>query len=85
MEHLSGADEGIAVIKMNRPSAKNALGKVFMDQLSSSLNTLKHSKTRVIIIKSMLDTVFCAGADLKVCNARFHREHLHSALFSGSL
>jgi len=71
VEKLSGADEGIAVISMNRPSVKNAIGKNFLSQLESSIYSLKHSSARVVILRSLVDKTFCAGADLKVCVQSF--------------
>lgn len=51
---------------MNRPSVRNAIGKVFLSQFENHLYKLKHCrKTRVVIIKSDVENTFCAGADLK--------------------
>lgn len=53
------------MISMNRPSVKNAIGKNFLSQLEASIASLKHSKARVVILRSLVDKTFCAGADLK--------------------
>jgi methylglutaconyl-CoA hydratase len=51
---------------MNRPETKNAIGKLFLSQLEESIGQLRHSKTtRVVIVRSLADGAFCAGADLK--------------------
>jgi len=51
---------------MKRPEVKNAIGKLFLTQLEDSIEQLKHDKqTRVVILRSLVDGVFCAGADLK--------------------
>lgn len=51
---------------MNRGHVKNAIGKVFISQLESSIASLKHSKTtKVVILRSLVSNTFCAGADLK--------------------
>ncbi|XP_015278772.1 PREDICTED: enoyl-CoA hydratase domain-containing protein 2, mitochondrial isoform X2 [Gekko japonicus] len=65
--HVHGeAKCGIAEIQMNRPHAKNALGKVFVDELYETLDILRYDENvRVVIIKSNVKGVFCAGADLK--------------------
>ncbi|VDI77800.1 methylglutaconyl-CoA hydratase [Mytilus galloprovincialis] len=66
LEFLEGDNEGIAVISMNRPKAKNSLGKVFLSQFQGCINNVKFEKNiRVLIIRSMVPGVFCAGADLK--------------------
>ncbi|TPX32431.1 hypothetical protein SmJEL517_g04416 [Synchytrium microbalum] len=57
---------GISVLNFNRPASRNALGKVMMQQFREALAELKFdSTTRVVILRSLVDKVFCAGADLK--------------------
>lgn len=55
---------------MNRPAVKNAIGKNFLNQLEASIASLKHSDARVVILRSLVDKTFCAGADLKVRQGR---------------
>ncbi|XP_069719264.1 enoyl-CoA hydratase domain-containing protein 2, mitochondrial isoform X2 [Phaenicophaeus curvirostris] len=51
---------------MNRPHARNSLGKVFVNELFSALEQLRFDeKVRVVVFKSEVKGVFCAGADLK--------------------
>ncbi|XP_066479658.1 enoyl-CoA hydratase domain-containing protein 2, mitochondrial [Tiliqua scincoides] len=65
--HVHGeASCGIAEILMNRPHAKNSLGKVLVDELYETLDLLRFDENiRVVIIKSKVGGVFCSGADLK--------------------
>ncbi|KAI9593979.1 ClpP/crotonase-like domain-containing protein [Syncephalis fuscata] len=57
---------GIAVLNLNRPKAKNALSRALVDSFRSEIDTLRYNKdTRVVIVRSLVDGVFCAGADLK--------------------
>ncbi|XP_069498280.1 enoyl-CoA hydratase domain-containing protein 2, mitochondrial [Ambystoma mexicanum] len=66
VRHLRGHHKGIAEILMHRVSARNALGKVFVNELFEALESLRHdSSVRVLIIKSDIKGVFCSGADLK--------------------
>ncbi|XP_056671097.1 enoyl-CoA hydratase domain-containing protein 2, mitochondrial isoform X1 [Monodelphis domestica] len=59
-------DAGITEILMNRPHTRNALGKVFVSQLSDALDELRLDRSvRVVVFKSCVQGVFCAGADLK--------------------
>ncbi|XP_068949081.1 enoyl-CoA hydratase domain-containing protein 2, mitochondrial-like isoform X1 [Petaurus breviceps papuanus] len=59
-------DAGIVEILMNRPQARNALGKVFVSELSDALDELRLDRSiRVVVFKSCVKGVFCAGADLK--------------------
>ncbi|XP_061267930.1 enoyl-CoA hydratase domain-containing protein 2, mitochondrial isoform X5 [Bos javanicus] len=63
---LAGPNQGIAEILMNRPSARNALGNVFVSQLLEALAELREDRqVRVLIFRSGVKGVFCAGADLK--------------------
>lgn len=51
---------------MNRPAVKNAIGKLFISQLESSIASLKHNKQiKTVILRSLVPNAFCAGADLK--------------------
>ncbi|XP_042322274.1 enoyl-CoA hydratase domain-containing protein 2, mitochondrial [Sceloporus undulatus] len=59
-------NRGIAEILMNRLHAKNSLGKVLVDELYETLDVLHFDDSiRVVIIRSNVKDVFCAGADLK--------------------
>ncbi|XP_066863649.1 enoyl-CoA hydratase domain-containing protein 2, mitochondrial isoform X2 [Kogia breviceps] len=63
---LPGPDQGITEILMNRPSARNALGNVFVSELLEALAQLREDRqVRVLIFRSGVKGVFCAGADLK--------------------
>lgn len=66
LEYLGGDNKGIAVISMNRPEAKNALGKQFLREFSDCAEVVKFDRSlRVVILRSLVKGVFCAGADLK--------------------
>ncbi|KAG2461684.1 ECHD2 protein, partial [Polypterus senegalus] len=66
LNRLQGAHQGVAEVVMNRPAARNALGTTFVNQMSSVVDGLRHDdQLRVVLFKSELQGVFCAGADLK--------------------
>lgn len=66
LEFLEGDSDGVAVISMNRPKAKNSLGRVFLQQFKDCMQNVRFEKNiRVMIIRSVVPGVFCAGADLK--------------------
>nr|XP_014350029.1 PREDICTED: enoyl-CoA hydratase domain-containing protein 2, mitochondrial [Latimeria chalumnae] len=66
INRLQGANEGIAEIVMNRLKARNSLGKVFVSQLFEAVEGLRNDNAvRVVVFKSEVKGVFCAGADLK--------------------
>ncbi|XP_006879751.1 PREDICTED: enoyl-CoA hydratase domain-containing protein 2, mitochondrial [Elephantulus edwardii] len=51
---------------MNRPHARNALGNVFVSELLEALTRLREDRqVRVLLFRSGVKGVFCAGADLK--------------------
>ncbi|XP_070261246.1 enoyl-CoA hydratase domain-containing protein 2, mitochondrial isoform X2 [Myotis yumanensis] len=63
---LEGPDQGITEILMNRPHARNALGHVFVSELLEALARLRDDRqVRVLLFRSGVKGVFCAGADLK--------------------
>uniref|UniRef100_A0A8C2V6I5 Enoyl-CoA hydratase domain containing 2 n=1 Tax=Chinchilla lanigera TaxID=34839 RepID=A0A8C2V6I5_CHILA len=63
---LAGSDQGITEIVMNRPGARNALGYVFVSELQDALARLREDQhLRVLLFRSAVKGVFCAGADLK--------------------
>jgi len=66
VERLTNNDKGIAIIGLNRPWSKNAINKHMVDQLSNVFKQMYNDNTvRVIIFRSLVKGVFCAGADLK--------------------
>jgi enoyl-CoA hydratase len=59
-------DDGIAVITLNRPEARNALGKEIRDGLFAAWDRFERDPAlRVAILTGSGDKAFCAGGDLK--------------------
>jgi len=66
VEPLAAPYEGISVITLQRPSARNAIGKQLLRELSEALDILRQERsTRCVVVRSTVDGIFCAGADLK--------------------
>jgi methylglutaconyl-CoA hydratase len=66
VDRMDGAHKGIAVFSMNRPAAKNAFGKSFVQKFADQVKVINHDHDiRILIIRSLVPGVFCAGADLK--------------------
>ncbi|XP_069593998.1 enoyl-CoA hydratase domain-containing protein 2, mitochondrial [Ranitomeya imitator] len=64
--HLEGHNAGIAEIIMCRPRARNSLGKLFVNEFFHCVDSLRHDGgVRVVVVRSAVPGVFCAGADLK--------------------
>ncbi len=59
-------DQGLVLLGLDRPGAKNALGRQLLGELEAALEALKGDATaRVVVLHSRVEGVFCAGADLK--------------------
>jgi len=63
---LEGEQQGIAVFSMHRHKAKNAFSRNMVNQLRTAMESVKFDKdVRVVVVRSEVPGVFCAGADLK--------------------
>ncbi|XP_065039894.1 probable enoyl-CoA hydratase 2, mitochondrial isoform X1 [Musa acuminata AAA Group] len=66
IERLSDSDSGIIELKLDRPEAKNAIGKEMLRGLQNAIETIGNdSSANVVVVSSSVPKVFCAGADLK--------------------
>ncbi|KAF4353115.1 hypothetical protein F8388_016960 [Cannabis sativa] len=60
---------GIIELTLNRSERRNAIGKDFLRGFKECLEAVsKDSSANVVLIRSLVPNVFCAGADLKVGN-----------------
>ena len=59
----------IKVVQLNRPKAKNAISKQLLQELGEQIEEIHNERgsdrTRILVIASAVDDVFCSGADLK--------------------
>lgn len=63
LERSSG---GVATVTLNRPATRNAIGKQFLAELRAAVAEVRFDETvRCVVLRSAVDKVFCAGADLK--------------------
>ena len=63
---LQAKDEGIAIIKINRPEVLNALNRETMSELSAAIDIVgADDKLKVLIITAMGERSFCAGAYIR--------------------
>ena len=66
IERLGGEDTGLVLLGLDRPAAKNALGRQLLGELREALAALQADRAaRVVVVHSLVPGVFCAGADLK--------------------
>ncbi|KNC83316.1 hypothetical protein SARC_04412 [Sphaeroforma arctica JP610] len=65
-ENLEGENEGITVLTLNRPKGMNSLSRKFLQEIKEHADAIRFDQSvRVVVLKSALEKVFCAGADLK--------------------
>src|SRR5499425_2597892 len=63
---FEGRADGIAIITLNRPDARNALGKEIRAGLFAAWERFERDPAlRVAILTGSGDKAFCAGGDLK--------------------
>src|SRR5919204_1372422 len=63
---LQAKDEGIAIIKINRPEVLNALNREAMSELSTAIDIVGvDDSIKVVIITGTGERSFCAGADIR--------------------
>jgi len=66
VEHLQGPDLGVVLLGLDRPAAKNALGRQLLAEFRQAVGALgSDPAVRVVVLHSLVPGVFCAGADLK--------------------
>ena len=71
-EILFEIDEGVAVITLNRPEARNALAPVMRQELAHALKTVREKageEVRALILTGA-GGAFCAGGDVKSMGSR---------------
>jgi enoyl-CoA hydratase/carnithine racemase len=57
-------DEPIATLVLNRPAKRNSFNEVMVRELESAFTELAHDvQTKVVVLTSVDDVAFCAGAD----------------------
>src|SRR5690242_171847 len=63
---IQAKDEGIAIIKINRPEVLNALNRETMSELSAAIDVVgADDEIKILIITGTGERSFCAGADIR--------------------
>ncbi len=73
----SSLDGRVALLRLNRPEARNALSPEVMELLASELERLDPDPEVGCIVIAGSDEVFAAGADIKALSERSFAEALH--------
>lgn len=59
-------------MRLDRPESKNAIGKEMLMRLNHHLQNISiDASVNVLLLKSCVPKVFCAGADLKVISLKW--------------
>jgi enoyl-CoA hydratase/carnithine racemase len=66
--HLEVVD-GVAMLVIDRPGARNALALQTMEELDEALETVRVQRARVLVIRGAGEKAFCAGGDIKELEA----------------
>ena len=73
---LEERHEAVAVLRLNRPDARNALSPEVMTELGTSLDRLDHDEAVRAIVLAGSDEVFAAGADIRALRERSFEDAL---------
>jgi enoyl-CoA hydratase/carnithine racemase len=67
--------DGVAVLTLNRPAARNALSLALMLALETELQAIRQDESVKAVVLAAAGPVFCAGHDLKELRGDPSREH----------
>ena len=62
---LNKLDDGVAVMKLNRPASRNALSDVLRKDIAECLKSLETDTNIKAVVLTGAGDIFCAGFDLK--------------------
>lgn len=62
-------DAGVAVVTIDRPEARNAIGFATADELGTALDEILESEAAVVVLRGGGDRAFVSGGDLKELSA----------------
>jgi enoyl-CoA hydratase/carnithine racemase len=73
-------EDGIAVVTIDRPEVRNAIGFATVDELGAALDQVLESDAAVLVVRGGGDRAFVSGGDLKELSAvRTHDEAVDMA------
>ena len=75
-------DGGVALVRLNRPQALNALNSQLMAELSACLEALDHDEAVGCIVLTGSDKAFAAGADIKEMAGKTYAEMFKEDFFT---
>ena len=75
-------DGGVALVRLNRPQALNALNSQLMAELSACLEALDHDEAVGCIVLTGSDKAFAAGADIKEMASKTYADMFKEDFFT---
>lgn len=79
---LTEIDNGVALIRLNRPEALNALNSVLMGELAAALSAMDRDEAVRVIVLTGSEKAFAAGADIKEMSEKGFAEMFRQNLFA---
>jgi enoyl-CoA hydratase/carnithine racemase len=76
LTELTVDEQGVALLRLNRPEARNALSPEMMEEIASTLERLDPDPAVRCVVIAGSDKVFAAGADIKAMSERSFEEAL---------
>ncbi|MGB7588915.1 MAG: enoyl-CoA hydratase-related protein [Solirubrobacterales bacterium] len=73
----TSVDEHVALLRLNRPEARNALSPEMMEEIAGELERLDQDPDVRCVVVAGSDEVFAAGADIKAMSERSFAEALY--------
>jgi enoyl-CoA hydratase/carnithine racemase len=73
--------DGVAILTLNRPQARNSLSEALLEALSDALLAIAHDRSVRVVVIAANGPAFSAGHDLKELNARRSDEDRGRAYF----
>ena len=80
---LEPTDAGVALLRLNRPEALNALNSVLLGELVSVLDVLEADDDVRCVVLTGSDRAFAAGADIKEMSSKSYAEMFKADFFTG--
>jgi enoyl-CoA hydratase/carnithine racemase len=74
--------DGVAILTLNRPAARNSLSEAVLEALSDALTAIAHDREVRVVILAANGPAFSAGHDLKELNAHRSDEDRGRAYFT---
>ena len=76
-------DNGVVLVRMNRPAVLNALSTEVMNHLVATLEPLDRDPDVRCIVLTGTDKAFAAGADIKEMSGKSYMDMVHEDFFAG--